>query len=93
MELFADLKSSLSGATQNMPKNTSVEIVGILNWVYAFAGLVAAGFIVYGAINYAMTQGDPGKIKQASQTIAFAVVGLIIVLLAAAITNFVAGAA
>lgn len=93
MELFADLKSSLSGATQNMPKNTSVEIVGILNWVYAFAGLVAAGFIVYGAINYAMTQGDPGKIKQASQTIAFAIVGLIIVLLAAAITNFVAGAA
>lgn len=93
MELFADLKSSLSGATQNMPKNTSVEIVGILNWVYAFAGLVAAGFIVYGAINYVMTQGDPGKIKQASQTIAFAVVGLIIVLLAAAITNFVAGAA
>ncbi len=93
MELFADLKSSLSGATQNMPKNTSVEIVGILNWVYAFAGLVAAGFIVYGAINYVMTQGDPGKIKQASQTIAFAIVGLIIVLLAAAITNFVAGAA
>ena len=93
MELFADLKSSLSGATQNMPKNTSVEIVGILNWVYAFAGLVAAGFIVYGAINYVMTQGDPGKIKQASQTIAFAIVGLIIVLLAAAITNFIAGAA
>lgn len=92
MELFADLKSSLSGATQNMPKNTGIEIVGVLNWVYAFAGLVAAGFIVYGAINYVMTQGDPGKIKQASQTIAFAVVGLIIVLLAAAITNFVAGA-
>ncbi|MBP5674907.1 hypothetical protein J6W91_01090 [Candidatus Saccharibacteria bacterium] len=76
-----------------MPHNNNIEVVDVLNWVYAFAGLVAVGFIVYGAVNYAMTQGDPGKIKQASQTIAFAVVGLVIVLLAAAITTFIAGAA
>ena len=40
-----------------------------------------------------MTQGDPGKIKQAGQTIAYAAIGLAVVLLAAAITNFIAGAA
>lgn len=89
---MADMKSSISGATSNMPKNTEIDVTVILNWVYALAGIVAVGFIVYGAINYAMTQGDPGKIKQASQTIAYAVIGLIIVLLAAAITNFIAGA-
>lgn len=93
LRIFADLKSSISDATNNMPKNTGINIVDILNWVYAFAGLVAAGFVVYGAINYVLTQGDPGKIKQASQTIAFAIIGLIVVLLAAAITNFVVGAA
>ena len=48
---------------------------------------------MYGAINYVTTQGDPGKIKQAGQTIAFAVIGLAVVLLAAAITNFVMNAA
>lgn len=93
MQFLADMKSSLSGAASNMPHNNNIEVVDVLNWVYAFAGLVAVGFIVYGAVNYAMTQGDPGKIKQASQTIAFAVVGLVIVLLAAAITTFIAGAA
>ena len=90
--IFADIQSHLTNAANNMPKNTDIDITGILNWVYAFAGLVAVGFVVYGAVNYATTQGDPSKIKQASQTIAFAVVGLIIVLLAAAITNFVATA-
>lgn len=93
LEIFADIESHLSTAASNMPHNTTIDIVPILNWVYALAGLVAVGFIVYGAVNYAMTQGDPGKIKQASQTIAYAVIGLIVVLLAAAITNFIAGAA
>ena len=76
---------------KNIPKNTNIDVPSILNWVYAFAGLVAVGFIVYGAVNYALTQGDPGKIKQAGQTIAFAIIGLVVVLLAAAITNYVVG--
>ena len=84
-----DFKSKLQGAVDNMPKNTEISVQSILNWVYALAGLVAVGFIVYGAVNYVTTQGDSGKIKQAGQTIAFAVIGLAVVLLAAAITNFV----
>ena len=91
-KIFADWQSSLQNATNNIPKNSDASITLVLNWVYGFAGVVAVGFIVYGAINYVMTQGDPGKIKQAGQTIAFAVIGLAVVLLAAAITNFVAGA-
>lgn len=83
----------LKKATANIPKNTDLNVALILNWVYAFAGLVAVGFIVYGAVTYATTQGDPTKIRHASQSIAFALVGLAVILLAAAITNFVAGAA
>ncbi|MBQ6486425.1 hypothetical protein IJI76_01695 [Candidatus Saccharibacteria bacterium] len=93
LKIAADMKGSIQDATQNIPKNTDIDITAVLNWVYAFAGLVAAGFIVYGAVNYATAQGDPGKLKQASQTLAFAIIGLIVVLLAAAITNFVAGTA
>ena len=96
IEILGSMKSSIQGAAENIPKNTDLQANGIqtiLNWVYAFAGLVAVGFIVYGAINYALTQGDPGKVKQAGQTIAFAVIGLAVILLAAAITNFVASAA
>lgn len=93
LTVLADWRSQVDGAVQNIPQNNHIEIQSILNWVYAFAGLVAVGFIVYGAVNYTMTQGDPGKIKQAGQTIAFAVIGLVVVLIAAAITNFVLVAA
>ena len=89
LKIMADWRSNVSPAADNIPHNNKVDMQAILNWVYAFAGIVAVGFIVYGAINYAMTQGDPGKIKQAGQTIAFAVIGLVVVLIAAAITNFV----
>ena len=92
-KFLADYTTGLNNAADNIPKNTDIDIISVLNWVYAFAGVVAVGFIVYGAVNYAMTQGDPGKIKQAGQTIAYAVIGLVVVLLAAAITNFIAIAA
>lgn len=91
LRFLGDWGQSIKDATTNIPKNNDASITSVLNWVYGFAGVVAVGFIVYGAINYVMTQGDPGKIKQAGQTIAFAVIGLAVVLLAAAITNFVAG--
>ena len=51
-----DFKGKLQGAVDNMPKNTEISVQSILNWVYALAGLVAVGFIVYGAVNYVTTQ-------------------------------------
>ena len=64
-------------------------VTNILNTVYAFVGIVAVAFIIYGGIQYMTANGDLGKLTKAKNTIAFAVVGLIIVLLAAAITFFV----
>jgi hypothetical protein len=86
------MQKSLEGAVENIPKNTNLDIITLFNWVYGFAGIVAVFFIVYGAVLYVTTQGDYAKIRQASQTIAFALVGLAVVLVAAAITNFVAKA-
>ena len=73
----------------NIPKSEGFKLDVVLNWIYAVIGLVTVIYIIYSAITYLTSQGDPGKIKQASQSIAFAVVGLIVVLLAAVITNFV----
>ena len=84
-----DWRESVEHSLDRAPKNTEFDVVALLNWVYAFAGLVAVGFIVYGAISYLTAQGEPGKIKQASQTIAYAIVGLLIVLIATAVTYFI----
>ena len=86
LKIFADEQW-----VNNIP-NTNDEqfnINFVLNWIYTIVGLVAVVYIVYSASAYLTSQGDPGKIKQASQSIAFAVVGLLVVLLAAVITNFV----
>lgn len=63
----------------------------ILNAVFGIIGVVAVVFIIIGGINYVTSQGDPGKTKKARDTILYAVIGLIVTLLAFAIVNFVLG--
>ncbi|MBQ2659807.1 hypothetical protein IJF86_00015 [Candidatus Saccharibacteria bacterium] len=81
--------------TNNIPNkdvDPNVIVTNVLNMAYAFGGLIAVGFIIYGGIMYTTSAGDPAKVKKASQTLLYASIGLLVVLLAAAITNFVLGA-
>lgn len=64
-------------------------VASAFTWAYTVAGLIAVIFIIKGGIDYIIGHGDPGKIRIAQQTIIYAVVGLVIVLLAALITTFV----
>ena len=64
-------------------------IIGILNGVITFAGLVAVIFIIIGGVNYMTSSGDAGKVKKAKDTILYACIGLVICVLAFAIVNFV----
>jgi len=68
---------------------TQDTIAGAFNWAYTVAGLIAVIFIIKGGLDYMIGHGDPGRIRMATQTIIYAVVGLVIVLLAALITGFV----
>lgn len=95
LAFFADAQSDISNKINNdLPNNggvTADTLLNILYWVYGAAGLIAVAVIVYGGIKYIMSQGDPGKTKQASQILAYAVIGLVVVLLAGAITAFATG--
>lgn len=66
-------------------------LTGILTTVYYAAGIVAIIVIIVSAIFYVISQGDPGKTKRAKDGILYSVVGLIIVIMAFVITNFVIG--
>ena len=61
----------------------------ILNIVYSIIGIVAVVMVVIGGVSYATSQGDPGRLKKAKDTILYGIIGLVIVLMAFAITNFV----
>lgn len=85
----AEVKEA-AGCNNNNDALPSI-IINILNAIIAVAGLVAVIFIIIGGFNYMTSAGDPGKTKKAKDTILYAVIGLIICVLAFAIVNFVIG--
>ena len=64
-------------------------IANLLNGVYFVIGVLAVGYIIYGGVRYTMSAGDASKVATAKNTIMYAIIGLIVSLLAFAITNFV----
>lgn len=60
-----------------------------INWVIAIAGIVAIIFVIVGAVGYMTSTGDAGKLQKAKNTILYALIGLVVVGLAAVITAFV----
>lgn len=74
------------------PNEPDAVLLSVLNAAYVTAGIVAVGFIIYGGVTYITSTGDPSKVKKASMAILYSVIGLIVVILAAAITNFALGA-
>lgn len=65
------------------------DIEGLLTRVYIAAGIVAVIVIIIGGIRYTTSNGDAAQTKSAKNTILYAVVGLIVIIMAAAITDFV----
>lgn len=70
---------------------SSGSVEGILMTVYFIAGIVAVIAIIIGGIRYAASGGDSSGIQSAKNTILYAVVGLVIIIMAAAITAFIIG--
>ena len=63
-----------------------------ITWVFISLGIVGVIILIYGGIQMILAQGDSGKTQQARQTIVYAVIGIIVVLLAGAIVSFVISA-
>lgn len=67
-------------------------IKNVVNVLLFLLGAIAVIMIIIGGIRYATSNGDAGAIKGAKDTILYAVIGLIVAILAYAIVNFVVGA-
>lgn len=65
------------------------QVESILGLVYLIAGIVAVVVIILGGIRYTTANGDSGQIAAAKNTILYAVIGLVVIIMAAAITQFV----
>lgn len=67
-------------------------IKNVVNVLLFLLGAIAVIMIIIGGIRYATSNGDSGAIKGAKDTILYAVIGLIVAILAYAIVNFVVDA-
>lgn len=63
----------------------------IFNVILAFAGAVAVAFIVIGGVKYILSQGESNEIKQARDTILYSLIGIVVVVVAFMLVNFVIG--
>ncbi len=62
----------------------------IVETLIKVAGYIAVGFVFWGGIRYMKSQGDPGEINGARQTIQNALIGLVIAVLSVTLVQFVA---
>ena len=78
-----------SSGGRNNNTNLSTFITRIINAILFLLGAVAVIMIVIGGIRYVMSNGDPGSAKAAKDTILYAVIGLIVAVIAYAIVRWV----
>lgn len=63
------------------------QVTSIFNGVMMLAGAVAVVFIVLGGIRYSISQGLPADTKKAKETIIYALVGLVFVIISFAVVQ------
>lgn len=71
--------------------NEATALDTILKVTFAVIGALAVIFIIIGGFQYVLSGGDSNNTNRAKETILYAVVGLIISLLAFTIVDFVVG--
>ena len=64
-------------------------VQGVLSLVYFIAGIVCVVIIVIGGVRYTLSRGDSGGVESAKNTILYALGGLLVILMASAITQLI----
>lgn len=76
---------------QNEDNATSM-ITIVINILLFVIGIIAVIMIIVGGIRYTLSNGNASSTKEAKDTILYAVIGLIVAMMAYAIVNFVVAA-
>ena len=69
--------------------STDGRLQTMLNVVLAVTGAIAVLIIVLAGFRYIVSQGNPSEVAQARNAIIYALIGLVVIMFAFAIVNFV----
>lgn len=88
--LAATLVDGGTGSDVNIPALSGNDVVhNALNIAYSLGATIAIIVIIIGGITYATSAGESGGITKAKNMILYAVIGLVVIIAAFAVTNFV----
>ena len=94
MKIFTLLAQTLNAGDVGIPAASPNDILhNGLNVAYFVAGITAVLVIVIAGFTLVTAGSDPGTVTKAKNSILYAVIGLVIVILAAVITQFILGRA
>jgi ABC-type Fe3+ transport system permease subunit len=66
-------------------------IITIVNALLALVAIIAVVFVVIGGVRYITSQGDEDAVAAAKNTIIYAIVGLVVIILSAVLINVFLG--
>jgi hypothetical protein len=89
LRLYAQYKVNVSPLPNTTADPTKVQ--DILTIVFTIIGALSVLFFALGGLRYITSQGDPQQIAQAKSTLIYAIIGLIISIMAVTIVTFVLG--
>lgn len=84
----AGSNSEICKASNDSANTLTKNIIRLLLWA---VGVISVIMIIVGGIRYGISGGDASQIKAARETIVYAVVGIVVAVLAYAIVKFVLG--
>jgi lysylphosphatidylglycerol synthetase-like protein (DUF2156 family) len=85
---FLSLASPVFAASADVTKIETF-IKSVIQVLVVLAGLISAGFFVYGGIGYITSSGNPESLDRSKKTIFYSAIGLVIVLGAFVLTNII----
>lgn len=88
--LIADLTPVKSGGLPN-PNTGDWQIQNILSFVFGIIGALAFLMVVISGLRYVLSSGDPAKVEKAKNALIYALIGLLVALVAQAIVSFAIG--
>lgn len=92
INVFSQCGSNSSSAVcKSQGDSLGPMIKTIINILLYILGAIAVVMIVIGGIRYTTSGGDSSGIKSAKDTILYAVIGLVIAIMAYSIVNFIVG--
>lgn len=89
-QLLIQFAQKIDAGDVGIPKTSGENILhNGLNMVYFLAGAIAVIMIIVAGIMYVTSSGDSGRVTKAKNMLTYAIVGLIVVIIAFAITYWV----